>query len=72
MLFFLGGRGVIYRWDYHRAVMDTVPVRWKDKSYAFFQSHDTVVGALLGIIVEMERIVAIGLPYRGNRTTDVL
>ena len=33
---FLGGRGVIYRWDYHRAVMDTVPVRWKDKSYAFF------------------------------------
>lgn len=33
---FWGGRGVIYRWDYHRAVMDTVPVRWKDKSYAFF------------------------------------
>ena len=32
----LGGRGVIYRWDYARCVMDTVPIRWKERSYAFF------------------------------------
>lgn len=33
---YLGGRGTIYRWDYERAALDTVALRWKEPSRAFF------------------------------------
>lgn len=33
---YLGGRGVIYRWGYDEAALDTVPIRWKERSNAFF------------------------------------
>ncbi len=33
----LGGRGMIYRWNYTQAVMDTMPVHWDtERSRAFF------------------------------------
>lgn len=33
---YLGGRGVIYRWRYDEAALDTVPLQWQEPSTAFF------------------------------------
>lgn len=33
---YLGGRGIVYRWNYKQAALDTVPMHWTEPSRSFF------------------------------------